>query len=42
MALNSPTIDALAAIVGREAVLTEAEDLIPSACGWRSRQACRS
>jgi glycolate oxidase len=29
MALNSPTIDALAAIVGREAVLTEAEDLIP-------------
>ena len=29
MALSSPTVDALAAIVGREAVLTEAEDLIP-------------
>ena len=29
MALTTPTVNALAAIVGRDAVLTEAEDLIP-------------
>ena len=29
MPLTTPTVDALAAIVGRDGVLTQAEDLIP-------------
>ena len=29
MAINTSTVDALAAVVGRNGVLTEAEDLIP-------------